>query len=207
MQLHSKIGQLQAFVWLNTQGFEKIMKKYDKFTGLRHTSKAKTPDFEARLRNEAFKSDRLESCLERFKMLRSHLNQDSGNLELKLISGSANKPLAEEISARLGVPLSPAKVRRFNDGEVYIQLCDSIRGCSVYIVQPTCPPVNDHLIELLLLISAARRASAASVTAVVPYVSCSDRHVKAPPAATTATRGRTARTEVECPYRRPTWRG
>jgi len=168
-RLHAEIGQLQAFVWLNTQGFEKIMKKYDKFQNLRHTAKAKTPDFEARLRNEAFKNDRLETVLERFKLLRSRLNAERGAVELKLISGSANKPLAEEVAARLGIPLSPAQVRRFNDGEVNIQLCDSVRGCSVFIVQPTCPPVNDHLVELLLLISAARRASAASVTAVVPY--------------------------------------
>ena len=154
---------------LNTQGFEKIMKKYDKFMGLRHTPGAKSPDFEARLRGEVFKSERLDACLEKFKATRSQLSSDVGALEMKLISGSANKPLAEEISARLGVPLSPAKVRRFNDGEVNIQLCDSVRGCNVYIVQPTCPPVNDHLVELLLLISAARRASAASVTAVVPY--------------------------------------
>ena len=167
--LHAQIGQLQAFVWLNTQGFEKIMKKYDKFMGLRHTPGAKSPDFEARLRGEVFKSERLDACLEKFKATRSQLSSDVGALEMKLISGSANKPLAEEISARLGVPLSPAKVRRFNDGEVNIQLCDSVRGCNVYIVQPTCPPVNDHLVELLLLISAARRASAASVTAVVPY--------------------------------------
>ena len=167
--LHAQIGQLQAFVWLNTQGFEKIMKKYDKFMGLRHTDGAKAPDFEARLRGEVFKSERLDACLEKFKATRSSLSSDVGALEMKLISGSANKPLAEEISARLGVPLSPAKVRRFNDGEVNIQLCDSVRGCNVYIVQPTCPPVNDHLVELLLLISAARRASAASVTAVVPY--------------------------------------
>ncbi|KAH8070136.1 hypothetical protein JL721_5360 [Aureococcus anophagefferens] len=124
----------------------------------------KIQEFDGELRSE-----RLDACLEKFKATRSQLSSDVGALEMKLISGSANKPLAEEISARLGVPLSPAKVRRFNDGEVNIQLCDSVRGCDVYIVQPTCPPVNDHLVELLLLISAARRASAASVTAVVPY--------------------------------------
>ena len=168
-RVHAEIGQLQAFVWLNTQGFEKIMKKYDKFTGLRHTDAAKTPAFETRLRNEAFKSDRLDAVLERFKLLRNRLNAERGAVELKLISGSANKQLAEEVAARLGIPLSPAQVRRFNDGEINIQLCDSVRGCSVFILQPTCPPVNDHLVELLLLISAARRASAASVTAVVPY--------------------------------------
>jgi len=169
VRLHARIGQLQAFVWLNTQGFEKIMKKYDKFMGLRHTPDAKSPDFEARLTNEVFKSCRLENVLEKFKLARSRINEELGHIDIKLIAGSANRPLAEEVAARLGVPLSPANVRRFNDGEVNIQLCDSVRGCNVYILQPTSPPVNDHLIELLLLISAARRASAASVTAVVPY--------------------------------------
>ena len=169
INLHAQIGQLQAFVWLNTQGFEKIVKKYDKFSGLRHTPQAKAPDFEARLRGEVFKSERLDACLERFKMARVVDSETPHHLEMKLVSGSANKPLAEEIAARLGVPLSPAKVRRFNDGEVNIQLCDSVRGANVYILQPTCPPVNDHLVELLLLVSAARRASAATVTAVVPY--------------------------------------
>lgn len=169
LRLHACIGQLQAFVWLNTQGFEKIVKKYDKFMGLRHTDNAKSPDFEARLANEVFKSCRLENVLEKFKLARSRINEELGHIEIKLIAGSANRPLAEEVAARLGVPLSPANVRRFNDGEVNIQLCDSVRGCNVYILQPTSPPVNDHLIELLLLISAARRASAASVTAVVPY--------------------------------------
>ena len=108
VSLHAQIGQLQAFVWLNTQGFEKTMKKYDKFMGLRHTPGAKTPDFEARLRGEVFKSERLDTCLEKFKLTRSTLSSDVGNLEMKLISGTANKPLAEEISARLGVPLSAA---------------------------------------------------------------------------------------------------
>lgn len=181
MQLHTKMGHLQAYVWLNTQGFEKIMKKYDKFMDLRHTAKAKSPDFEARLKQEVFKDDRLSKCLERLKLLQAQLNKDSGNLDLKLISGSANKELAYEIAARLGVSVSESIVKRFNDGEVNIQLCDSVRGCSVFIVQPTCPNVNDNLIQLLLLISAARRASAASVTAIVPYYGYArqDRKVRA----------------------------
>ena len=116
--LHAQIGQLQAFVWLNTQGFEKIMKKYDKFMGLRHTDGAKAPDFEARLRGEVFKSERLDACLEKFKATRSSLSSDVGALEMKLISGSANKPLAEEISARLeardkqSAAAAPAKASR-----------------------------------------------------------------------------------------------
>ena len=106
--------------------------------GFRHTPDAKAPAFEARLRHEAFKSERLDACLEKFKETRKAVGDGPGNhLEMKIISGTANKALAEEISARLGVPLSPAKVRRFNDGEVNIQLCDSVRGCNVYILQPT----------------------------------------------------------------------
>ena len=82
---------------------------------------------------------------------------------------SANMPLAEEIAARLGVPLTVAEIGLFNDGECNIQIMENIRGTDVFIVQPTCPPVNDNLMQLLLLISAARRASAARVTAIVPY--------------------------------------
>ena len=88
---------------------------------------------------------------------------------IRLISGSSSGDLAAEVAARLGVPLSPANVKRFNDGEVQIQLAESVRGCRVFVVQSLAPPVNDALIELLLLLSAARRASAESVTAVVPY--------------------------------------
>ena len=89
--------------------------------------------------------------------------------DIRLISGSSSPDLAFEIAARMGVHVSPAKVRRFNDGEVAIQLSESVRGCKVFIIQSLSPPVNDSLVELLLLLSAARRASAASVTAVVPY--------------------------------------
>ena len=88
---------------------------------------------------------------------------------IRLISGSSSGDLAAEVAARLGVPLSPANVKRFNDGEVQIQLAESVRGCRVFVVQSLAPPVNDALVELLLLLSAARRASAESVTAVVPY--------------------------------------
>ncbi|KAH8073964.1 ribose phosphate diphosphokinase [Aureococcus anophagefferens] len=87
---------------------------------------------------------------------------------IRLISGSSSGDLAAEVAARLGVPLSPANVKRFNDGEVQIQL--AVRPeAAVFVVQSLAPPVNDALIELLLLLSAARRASAESVTAVVPY--------------------------------------
>jgi ribose-phosphate pyrophosphokinase len=87
---------------------------------------------------------------------------------MKLIAGSACTKLAEEISYRLCVPLTHTDVHRFNDGECQIQIGESLRGCNVYIIQSTAAPVNDNLMELLLLISAAKRASAKSVCACVP---------------------------------------
>ncbi len=88
---------------------------------------------------------------------------------LKLFSGSANPPLAQEIAHYLGIDLGPMVRKRFADGELYIQIQESIRGCDVYLIQPTCQPVNDHLMELLIMIDACRRASARQVTAVIPY--------------------------------------
>jgi ribose-phosphate pyrophosphokinase len=83
-------------------------------------------------------------------------------------SGTANRPLAEEISARLGVQLADVTVRRFADGEIFVRINQNARGRDVFIVQPTPPPA-DNIMELLLLIDAAKRASAARITAVVPY--------------------------------------
>jgi ribose-phosphate pyrophosphokinase len=77
--------------------------------------------------------------------------------------------LAEDIATELSVRLSPAKVGRFPDGEIDVQIESNIRGSDVFLVQSTCPPVNDNLMELLILIDAARRASAARITAVMPY--------------------------------------
>ena len=94
-------------------------------------------------------------------------NFDSGRPCVGL--GSANPALADELAARLGVPLTKVTVGLFNDGECNIQINENVRGNDVFIIQPTCPPVNDNLMQLLLLISACRRASAARVTAVVPY--------------------------------------
>lgn len=88
---------------------------------------------------------------------------------LKLFAGSANPPLAQEIAHYLGIDLGPMVRKRFADGELYIQIQESIRGCDVYLIQPTCQPVNDHLMELLIMIDACRRASARQVTAVIPY--------------------------------------
>ncbi|HTY48910.1 MAG TPA: ribose-phosphate pyrophosphokinase [Steroidobacteraceae bacterium] len=86
-----------------------------------------------------------------------------------LFSGNANRPLAHEIARHLAVPLGHAEVGRFSDGEVNVELIENVRGRDVFIVQPTCPPVNDHLMELLVMADACRRASADRVTAVVPY--------------------------------------
>jgi ribose-phosphate pyrophosphokinase len=89
--------------------------------------------------------------------------------ELKLISGNANPVLSREISAALGIELCDAAVDHFTDGEIRIRIRETVRGADVFVIQPTCPPVNDHLMELLLIIDAARRASARKVIVVMPY--------------------------------------
>ena len=89
--------------------------------------------------------------------------------ELKLFSGNANRPLAEEIAEHLDVELGDADVSRFSDGEIYVQINENVRGTDVFVIQPTCPPVNDNLMELLVMIDAFRRASARRITAVLPY--------------------------------------
>jgi ribose-phosphate pyrophosphokinase len=89
--------------------------------------------------------------------------------DLKLFSGTANPKLAYEIAKVLGVRLGDAIVGRFPDGEIKVQLGESVRGNDVYIIQPTCPPVNDNLMELLTLVDAVRRSSASRINAVIPY--------------------------------------
>ena len=89
--------------------------------------------------------------------------------ELSVFGGTANLPLAEAIARALGGSLGARAIERFPDGEIEVRLGESVRGHQVYIVQPTTPPVNDNLVELLLLADACRRASAERVTAVVPY--------------------------------------
>ena len=107
---------------------------------------------------------------------------------LTLFAGNANQALAHDIARHLMTPLGRAYVGRFSDGEVNIELMENVRGRDVFIVQPTCPPVNEHLIELLVMVDAARRASAARITAVVPYFGYSrqDRRPRATRAAITA---------------------
>ncbi len=88
--------------------------------------------------------------------------------QLLLLAGTANRPLAEEMAQHLGQPLCAVTLRRFADGELFVKIDDNVRGRDVFIIQPTNPPAENYM-ELLLLIDAARRASAARITAVLPY--------------------------------------
>ena len=89
--------------------------------------------------------------------------------ELKVFAGSAHPQLAREIADYLGISLGQSRLRRFPDTEVSFQIDENIRGTDVFIVQPTCAPVDEHLVELLIMIDAFRRSSAARITAVLPY--------------------------------------
>ena len=91
------------------------------------------------------------------------------SFKMKLFTGNANSPLAEEIAEYLGIPVGIAKVKTFADGEIAVEIGESVRGCDVFIVQPTCASVNDNLMELLIMIDAMRRASAQRIAAVIPY--------------------------------------
>ena len=100
---------------------------------------------------------------------KSVLQNTSSNNRLRLFSGSANPVLANEVARYLGLDLGPMIRKQFADGEMYVQIQESIRGCDVYLIQPSCRPVNDHLMELLIMVDACRRASARQITAVIPY--------------------------------------
>ena len=93
----------------------------------------------------------------------------TSSMELKVFSGNANRPLAEEICRHLRIPLGKANITTFCDGEFYFQILENVRGRDVFVIQPTCSPVNDNLMELLLMIDAFKRSSAARITAVMPY--------------------------------------
>ncbi len=92
-----------------------------------------------------------------------------GNSNIKLISGNANRPLAEAIATSLNIKLSDAKVTRFSDGETWVEITDNVRGADVFVIQPTCQSANENIMELLIIIDALKRASADRITAVVPY--------------------------------------
>ncbi len=89
--------------------------------------------------------------------------------KILLFSGNANPVLASAICRYLDLNLSAAEVRRFSDGEIFVEIGENVRGADVFVIQPTCPPVNDHLMELVIMVDALRRASARRITAVMPY--------------------------------------
>ena len=89
--------------------------------------------------------------------------------EMKVFSGSANRELAQRICEGIGMPLGDATISSFPDGETYVKIEENIRGRDVFIIQPTCPPTNQHLMEMLIMVDAARRASADRITAVIPF--------------------------------------
>ena len=89
--------------------------------------------------------------------------------DLKIVTGNAHPVLANEIAGHLGIALTVSDVRKFSDGEIFVEVKENVRGADVFVIQPTCMPVNDHLMELVIMVDALRRASARRITAVVPY--------------------------------------
>src|SRR5688572_32366095 len=88
---------------------------------------------------------------------------------MKLVAGNSNRPLAEAIASYLGTPLTKCVVRRFADMEIFVEIQENVRGEDVFVIQSTSAPANDHLMELLIIIDALKRASARRITAVIPY--------------------------------------
>ncbi|MGE5614949.1 MAG: ribose-phosphate diphosphokinase [Bacillota bacterium] len=101
--------------------------------------------------------------------------------DIKIFAGNSNRPLAEEIAEKIGLPLGIATVGKFSDGETAINIGEVVRGSDVFVIQSTCAPVNDNLVELLIMIDALKRASAGRITAVMPYFGYArqDRKAKA----------------------------
>jgi ribose-phosphate pyrophosphokinase len=93
----------------------------------------------------------------------------SNDGDLKLVTGNANPALAQEIANHIGLELTECKVAKFSDGEIQIKLGESVRGSDVFVIQPTSAPVNEHLMELLIMVDALKRASAKSINVVIPY--------------------------------------
>lgn len=94
---------------------------------------------------------------------------DNQKREIKIFSGTANYELAEKISKYIEIPLGRVEIKRFADGEIWIEIKENVRNAEVFIIQPTCPPTNDNLMELLIMMDALKRASAKEITAVIPY--------------------------------------
>lgn len=101
--------------------------------------------------------------------------------KIKIFSGNSNSGLAQKICDGLGVPLGSARVRCFSDGEVMVEVKENVRGRDIYVIQSTCAPTNDNLMELLVMTDALRRASAATITAVIPYYGYARQDRKAAP--------------------------
>jgi len=87
----------------------------------------------------------------------------------KIFSGTSNKPLVDAVCKYMNVKAGKAKIRRFSDGEILIEIVESVRGSNVFVIQSTCPPVNENIMELMIMTDALKRASARSITAVIPY--------------------------------------
>ena len=101
--------------------------------------------------------------------------------KIKIFCGNSNPPLAKEICDNLGLPLSESLVRTFSDGEIRVEICENVRGRDAYIVQSTCAPTNNNLMEMLIMMDALKRASAAKITAVIPYYGYARQDRKAAP--------------------------
>ena len=98
------------------------------------------------------------------------MNTNVNTAGLLVFTGNANRPLASAICTELGVPMGKAMVGRFSDGELQVEIEENVRRQEVFVVQPTCAPTADNFMDLLALIDALKRASAASITAVIPYL-------------------------------------
>jgi ribose-phosphate pyrophosphokinase len=101
--------------------------------------------------------------------------------DLRILCGNANPALAAAIAAHLGVPLSQMEVGRFSDGEIWVAIAESVRGDDVFVIQPTCPPTSENIMELLVILDALKRASARRITAVIPYYGYSRQEKKVKP--------------------------
>ncbi|MDD5021683.1 MAG: ribose-phosphate pyrophosphokinase [Endomicrobiaceae bacterium] len=102
-------------------------------------------------------------------------------MKLKIIAGTANSELAQQISQKLGIEISETKIGHFSDGEIQVKIIDNVRGADCYVIQPTCTPVNENIMQLLILADALKRASAKQITAVIPYYGYARQDRKAEP--------------------------
>ncbi len=118
------------------------------------------------------KTQAFGACIRRFESSHPRINVYKGahNLDrLRVFSGNANKKLAESICSYLNIEIGRAKVSKFSDGEIQVEIEESVRGMDTFLVQPTCPPVSHNLMELLIMLDAVKRASASRITVVIPY--------------------------------------